>query len=171
MKFLALFSVGLLTLSPHPGASESNNFAQGQPLSQNTGRWSANVVLTPTPAAPTGASGVACLEAENGRGANPATLLVKTRQLSPGGYWLRAVRGSDGSEIPLGLIAIINPADQPEREAGDDRNQRSSAYLADFLESQTQVELPPDLAPADIAQIILSDPGGNDLLKGTVRAK
>jgi hypothetical protein len=151
----------------------------------------ATVMLVATTNAPAGAKGVAKLEAENEDGVQTVELEIKTQGLPPGDYDLSAVRKSDSSTVDLGLITIsCNGDDEDEDEDHDeDEISQTNSFSHDeeddqddddededhhgdcgctnaVFRSESEVELPPDLDPMDIAQIILSDTAGNALLVG-----
>jgi hypothetical protein len=155
----------------------------------------AKVILVATTNAPADATGCAKIEAENEDGAQTVTLEVKTKGLDAGDYNLSAVRKSDGSTVDLGVITINavscdgddEDEDEDEDHDGEHISQTSSSSHDEdgddndddededgdhqggdcgALRSESEVTLPPDLDPMDIAQIILSDTAGNALLVG-----
>src|SRR5262245_63059513 len=143
----------------------------------------AKVILVATTNAPAGATGCAKIEAENEDGVQTVELTIKTKGLPPGDYDLSAVRKSDSSTVDLGLITISckgDDEDEDEDEDGDhdeDKITQTSSLSHDgdedededededhdggncqcstnvVLRSESEVTLPPDLDPMDIAQI------------------
>ena len=128
-----------------------------------TGLRAGRFVLAPTVTAPAGASG---LVEFGGASSGVNTLSVRTQELGPGLYWLVLVRHSDGAALQLGPLPVPDPDYQPDRQAGDDFKQRSSAHQATPLAAQTTVTLPAGWDPADIAQLVVTDLDGNPLLTG-----
>jgi hypothetical protein len=153
----------------------------------------AKIILVATTNAPAGAKGCAKLEADDNNGTNTATLEIKTTGLDPGDYDISVVRKSDGSTVDLGLITITDcsqsgqtnednemednssndgsgdQGDQGDNQDGDSQggDQGGGCHCGGgTLQSVSQVDLPPDLDPMDIAQIIVSDTSGNPLLVG-----
>jgi hypothetical protein len=91
------------------------------------------------------------LEVENENGTSTATLSIKTRGLDAGDYSVNVVKQSDGSTVVLGTITITN-------DSG-----------SGVLVSESDVTLPADLNAMDIAQVIISDAGGNAVLTGDLQ--
>jgi hypothetical protein len=128
-----------------------------------TGLRAGRFVLAPTLSAPAQASGLVEFGGASG-GVN--TLSVKTQELGPGLYWLVLVRHSDGAALQLGPLPVPDPDYQPDRQAGNDFKERSSAHQATPLATQSTVTLPSGWDPADIAQLVVTDLDGNPLLTG-----
>ncbi len=147
----------------------------------------AKVTLQPTNAAPAGASGMVEIKARNSNGVVSTKMEVKTYGLTAGDYLLNAVKKSDGSTETIGQITIGGSGsdNQESEKSGDhsgsgdsqgndsnggnhdnhqghDSNNHDSGVLA----SETEVVLPADLDPLDIAQVIVADTSGNPLLVG-----
>ena len=143
----------------------------------------ATVTLTPTENAPAGAAGVATIVSLNQDGVVTNECTVTTTGLPSGTYTLSAVRKSDASTLILGDI-IINADgichggdDQEENEQedqnhhgdgndGGDQEKRGRTNHSGVNANLSTVELPPELDPLDIAQLILSDANGTALLVG-----
>jgi hypothetical protein len=149
----------------------------------------AKVALMPTDAAPAGAGGRAELEVKNRNGVVRTRLEVKTYGLAAGDYLLSAVRKSDGTAVELGMINIdvwgddydshdesgkSGPDDDDEGyshdDDGDDDSDHNGSskknHKSGILASETEVDLPADLDPLDVAQIIVADDSGAALLVG-----
>jgi hypothetical protein len=80
---------------------------------------------------------------------------------------LSVIRKSDGSSVDLGQFTVgcrhgDGEGDDDENDDGDDDGEKC-CQLAVSLDD---VPLPSDLDPMDIAQILISDAGGNVLLVG-----
>jgi hypothetical protein len=161
---------------------------------QGTETMDATIVLTATTNAPEGAGGIAKLESENEDGDATATLEIKTFGLLPGDYVLSAIRQSDSSSVILGQITVSSSGgdgeDEDENEDGDNNDDVHHSELSvngsvqinagissedhsncdngdsGETQSESEVQLPSDLNPADIAQIVLSDLDGNAFLTG-----
>ncbi len=144
--------------------------------------------LQPTNAAPAGAGGMVALDAKNQNGTVTAKLEIKTFGLDAGDYLLSAIKKSDGSSVDLGQITL-GAAGSGESEksgsgqgdhngSGDSQGNDNNGETNDHnhghdnqgqnsggvLVSETEVPLPADLDPLDIAQIVISDTSGNALL-------
>jgi hypothetical protein len=122
----------------------------------------ADIPLRPNERAPAGASGVARFETENGA----ATLAVTLQGLSPGSYRLSAVRKSDQAAVALGTIEVTDPTATPDTDTSQNRKERNNTHQATRLQVQAKVSLPPELPPANIAEIRVTSPDGAVLLSG-----
>jgi hypothetical protein len=120
------------------------------------------VPLERTAAAPAKASGVARFQ-------KGGALVATLRGLGAGSYTLDVVRKSDASVVTLGTIVVTDPTAGPDREANDDVKEPGSEPSAE-LEVQASVQLPPRLAPADIAQIRVKSAGGAVLLSAGLKS-
>jgi hypothetical protein len=135
----------------------------------------ATVALLPTTNAPAHAGGVANLVSDNEGGLATNQCSITTTGLVSGVYTLSIVKKSDGSTVALGDINIGRENDDEEGDGdgqGDegDNGGQSGEKCADSgsAVSISEVDLPPDLDPMDIAQIILSDASGNAILLGNL---
>ncbi len=156
----------------------------------------AKIFLAPTADAPEGAKGCAKLEAENEDGIQNTELEIKTKGLPEGDYLLTAVRKSDGSSVDLGTITLACKGDDDEDDDGDrhdgkleedrsrhdgssrgdddeddegeneDDDENGDHHGGDCSKLRSEVDLPADLDPMDISQIIVSDVTGLALLMG-----
>ncbi len=126
------------------------------------------VTLQPAPAAPAGASGEVEFESRN---AGSASFSVQVEGLSPGPYTLMAVLNPEEPAVTLGMISILDPGLEPDREAGDSRKEDSVTHPSDRLSSRVQGELPPGVVPEQITEVAVTDGGGNALLKARVHPK
>jgi hypothetical protein len=161
-----------------PGTGSCTNDDEGPQGGQIDGSETliATVVLVPTTNAPAGASGVANLVSDNEEGISSNQCSITTTGLVSGVYTLSIVKKSDSSTVVLGDIGIgfgDDEGDQGEGDNGDgghgdgegDSGQKCGDGSGTGV-SVSEVDLPPDLDPMDIAQIILSDSNGNAILTG-----
>jgi hypothetical protein len=118
--------------------------------------------MSVTPAARTGASGSLSIEG--------STITLEIEGLGPGNFQVAAVNG-DGDWVNLGIISIVDPSEEPQRETGDSRNAKSVTHERDFLSCRVQLQLPGGFNPAELQQVLLLDLGGNVLLAGPSREK
>lgn len=116
-----------------------------------------HIVLTNTAAAPASAKGTAELQ--------PGLVSLNTQGLSPGRYDLVAVKKSDGSALPLGVLTISDPTLSPDREANDSKKEANDSEQSPTLTTQTRLALPAGLDATDIGQLRVSF-HGNDMLVG-----
>jgi hypothetical protein len=145
----------------------------------------ATIMLVPTNNAPADASGVAKLISDNEDGVITSSFSLTTAGLSADVYTLSVVKISDGSVVTLGQINIGDNSSGSEgendgNEQGDDQGDEDGGHdgqgkgdghgsgddEGDRFLTESDVTLPADLNPADIAQIILSDSNGNAVLVG-----
>jgi len=127
----------------------------------------ATVTLLPPTNAPSDASGVANLISENEDGTVTSSFSLSVTGLTAGVYDMSVVKKSDGSTVDLGQFMVGNPCQQGDGEGGDDGegDDQEGDGWAVFLDA-ANVQLPPDLDPMDIAQIVISDSNGNVVLVG-----
>jgi hypothetical protein len=146
----------------------------------------ATVVLTATTNAPDGASGTAKLESENEDGNATTDLKLFTAGLNPGDYVLSITRISDGSTETLGTISVQcgchdgeddsldvgvtvslqHENDDGNDDQGDDDQGDEDGGTNHVCRTESELTLPADINPLDIAQITLSDADGNAILVG-----
>jgi hypothetical protein len=142
------------------------------------------VVLTATTNAPATAIGVAKIESENDEGTMAAAMELRTYGLDTGDYILSINRQSDGTNIVLGQITVASEICDGAEIRGIDHwiesnwggctnwgswtnwNPAQWCTGTNETESANEVQLPSDLNPTDIAQIVLSDTNGNPVLIG-----
>lgn len=126
----------------------------------------ATVALMPTTDAPADAGGVAKLISDNEDGVVSSSFSLSITGLTTGTYDLSVVRKSDGSSVDLGQFVIggcnggDGEGDDNEGDGGD-----GEQHWAAFLDAGN-VQLPPDLDPMDIAQVLISDTNSVVLLSG-----
>jgi len=137
----------------------------------------ATVTLVPTTNGPVDASGVANLISENEDGVVTSSFSLSITGLTAGVYDLSIVKKSDGSTVDLGQFTIGRSChgdddeedndDEGEGEGEDDEHDgdHKCCQWAAFLD-EADVQLPADLDPMDIAQILISDADGNVVLVG-----
>src|SRR5258706_3284804 len=147
----------------HQGDDEGDNQQSGNIEGSET--LVAKIILTATNNAPAGATGCAKLVSDNENGTVTATLSIKTKGLDAGDYTLSIVRKSDGSSVTLGTISIgtSNGGDdegEGDEGEGDCHNQDTNSPPSVILVSESEIALPADLDPTDIAQIVISDANG-----------
>jgi hypothetical protein len=134
----------------------------------------ATVTLTPTTNAPADASGLAKLISRNEDGTVTSSFSLSITGLTTGVYDLSVVRKSDGSTVDLGQFAIggscqddgeSDSENDDQGDADDNEGGGGCCRWAAFLD-EGDVQLPSDLDPMDIAQILVSDTNGLVLLTG-----
>lgn len=139
----------------------------------------ATIVLVATNDAPSDAGGVAKLISANHCGMVISALSLCVTGLDAGTYDLSVVRKSDGSTVDLGQFVLgsacggttTNQHDQDEdgedehNDEDDNEGDHHEGGWRGFLNCR-HIELPSDLDPMDIAQILVSDTNGNVLLVG-----
>jgi hypothetical protein len=139
----------------------------------------ATVALTPTTNAPAGAGGMASLVSANENGISTNKCSITTTGLVAGVYTVTVVRKSNGTNVVLGQISVgffghgDGEDDQGEDDQGDNSQGDGESHSSEKcwngstnLVSVSELELPPDLDPMDVGQIILSDSSGNAILTG-----
>jgi len=153
-----------------------NEDCQGGDIDGSETLW-ATIVLSPTNDAPADAGGVARLISANVDGMVISSLSLCVTGLDVGTYDLSVIRKSDGSSVDLGQF-VIGTQCQTNRAGGDDNqdgdNEDGDNEHDDHMGSSCcqgllnchRIELPSDLDPMDIAQILVSDTNGNALLVG-----
>jgi hypothetical protein len=162
------FALGsVLSPGQTPASSRASSAVNSPPTVASNATQTATirgfqVALKPTAVAPSSASGVAALET----GAPAGKLSIEITSLGPGHYDVYAKRKSDGSSAFLGRFTIADPTRAPDVQANDNKHQNSTAHVAEVLNTRIQLQLSSDLAPSDIAQISVSDSGGNAVLRG-----
>ena len=149
------------------------------------------VCLNPTDFAPAGAKGVCKIESENNDGVETAELECKTAGLDLGDYTLSVNRLSDGSNVFLCQFTVDSNDDEctPEGDGSGFNLEEgwidcnwggytnwgcwTNWSISDWCNSsnavftsETEIELPADLNPTDIGQIIVTDANGNPVLVG-----
>lgn len=139
----AILGLGLLGLSLPTLAAKP---------ASNTQKYSAQFTLTPTEAAPQGASGKAQINREFKNDTQTASASLQTIGLDPGDYSVIAVT-SDGP-VELGQITI-----------------EDSGHGKGKLKSISQTEIPEGVDARDITQLIISDTNGVDMLVGDLTAE
>lgn len=128
----------------------------------------ATVTLVPTTNAPADASGMANLISDNEDGVVTSSFSLSITGLTAGVYDLSVVKKSDGSTVDLGQFVIGNPCSEGgdgENDDEGDGGNNDGEHWAAFLDAGN-VQLPSDLDPMDIAQILISDTNGTVLLTG-----
>ena len=126
----------------------------------------AKVAMVATTNAPADASGCARLEAHNEDGVVTSQLSLKLFGLDTGIYPLSIVKKSDGSNVVIAQIRIGCSGDEGDKGEADKGAHSGSSPTDGVFVSEKDLTLPSDVDPMDIAQIILSDSNGNDLLIG-----
>jgi len=121
-----------------------------------------DIPLRPSGRAPAGANGVARIETENGA----ATLAITLQGLGPGSYRLSAVRSSDQAAVALATIVVTDPTATPDMNTSENKKERNNTHQATRLQVRSKVSLPPELPPANIAEIRVSSLDGTVLLSG-----
>ncbi len=127
----------------------------------------ATVALVATTNAPADSGGVAKLMSDNEDGVVSSSFSLSITGLTTGTYDLSVIRKSDGSSVDLGQFIV--GCGHGDGEDGEDENDGEDGYKCcqgGVLISETDVPLPSDLDPMDIAQILISDSNGNVLLTG-----
>ena len=125
----------------------------------------ATVALVATTNAPADSGGVAKLISENADGAVTSAFSLSITGLTTGTYDLSVIRKSDGSSVDLGQFDVGSHEGDGDNNDGenDDHDGEKCGQFGVFL---SDVQLPADLDPMDIAQILISDTDGNVLLIG-----
>jgi len=129
-------------------AAQSTNGSGGS-LSE---KFDAKFTLSPTADAPEGAKGKATLSSETDDSGTTGTVSLQTLGLDPGEYTLTLVKASDGGRVDIGTFTINDPSN------GNTNSHRK-------LKTDSETDLPTDIDPSDVAQLIVSS-GGTDLLVG-----
>ncbi len=107
--------------------------------------------LKGTPTAPT-AAGSANVGASG--------VSLEFERLNPGLYQVQAVVKGRPLPATLAWVAVVDPDHVPSLEAGDSANTRDSTHQAAVLRTSVQVQLPPEVAPASIESVTVSDAAG-----------
>jgi hypothetical protein len=127
----------------------------------------AGIELKRTAAAPEGANGTAEIDTRR----VPQTLSVEIEGLGPGYYTVGVVRRSDGSDVPVGYMAIQDPTLGPEDRAGQNRKEDDNSHQAEKLRSRAEIVLPQGLDASDVGKIVVVDEGGVVVLEGETNPK
>lgn len=145
--------------------AQNNSNGGGSPTTQ-----SLSITLTNAPAAPTSASGAVQVQSQGASGRQSTLLAVQTHGLLPGFYKIEVERAADGVFLLAGSLRINDPSASPEREAGDSKNEKSSTYSGEGLETRTEVPLPKGMTLAEVGGVRVSTAGNTVLLAGKVAA-
>src|SRR5437868_7303956 len=130
---------------PNEAAPGQANQSTAEPSSSGTNTIAGPIPLKPTVIAPLSASGAA---EWSGNG-----LSLKLQGLRPGTYRLYAVKKSDGSLHFLAVIPVADTSASPDKEANDNRQEPSTTYQAEVLQTTAQVAWRSSLNPKDVARI------------------
>jgi hypothetical protein len=127
----------------------------------------ATVVLVATNNAPTNSGGIAKLISDNEDGVVTSSFSLSITGLTTGTYDLSVIRKSDGSSVDLGQfdVGCHHGDGEGDDDEGDGEDGEKCCQWAVFLD-EADVQLPSDLDPMDIAQILISDSDGNVVLIG-----
>lgn len=117
--------------------------------------------LKRTVIAPLGAEGSAELKS------NLVTLHLT--HLQPGRYELKGFQPPYRSYQLLGTIVLVDPTASPDRQANDNKKEASAGPDQVYIQTDTQIALPPDLLTNGITRLELLNAGGNTVLAGDAK--
>jgi hypothetical protein len=125
----------------------------------------ATVTLVATNNAPTNSGGFAKLISDNEDGVVTSSFSLSITGLTTGTYDLSVIRKSDGSSVDLGQFDVGSQEGDGDNNDGENGDQDGEKCFQSGV-SLEDVQLPANLDPMDIAQILISDSSGNVVLIG-----
>ena len=60
---------------------------------------------------------------------------------------------------------VVDPGAQPERVAGEDRQQDNNSHQSQVLVTRSELTLPLELKKLEVARFVLTDQGGTVMLR------
>src|SRR5438105_19091 len=120
--------------------------------------------LIATAAAPLGAKGTITFPAAAQSASVTTNLTVEFERLGPGTYELSAIRKS-GESVHLGKVVVVDPGAQPEKVAGEDRQQDNNSHQSQLLVTRSELTLPLEFSKLEVTRFVLTDQGGTVMLR------
>jgi hypothetical protein len=157
-KFLTMFLVAVVCCAALSiSVARADDGHGGGDDVNGTETFDVDLMMTPTSAAPAGATIELRLEAEDDHGATETELKLETHVLPAGTYNVLATLKSDGSTVAIGSFTLNSQGDFEVEFKNGETDDESGDDSGDDDNDEEELPLPANFNPFDIATVSVTD--------------